>query len=96
MVQSLARIDYDDEIFKDFGLIIIDEVHHMGARNFSKIYQKMTAKYMLGISAEKNRDDGLYKIINWYMGPIFMQKNKNQMIWLLLKNLITKLQIKTE
>lgn len=70
MVQSLAKIDYDDEIFKDFGMIIIDEVHHMGARNFSKVYQKMSAKYMLGISAEKHRNDGAYKIINWYMGPI--------------------------
>lgn len=69
MVHSLAKIDYNDEIFKDFGMIIIDEVHHMGARNFSKVYQKMSAKYMLGISAERHRTDGLYKIINWYMGP---------------------------
>jgi superfamily II DNA or RNA helicase len=70
MVQSLAKIDYDDEIFKDFGMIIIDEVHHMGAKNFSKVYQKMSAKYMLGVSAERERNDGMYKIINWYMGPI--------------------------
>ena len=70
MVHSLAKIDYDDEIFKDFGLIIIDEVHHMGARNFSRVFQKMSTKYMLGISAERSRADGLYKIINWYMGPI--------------------------
>lgn len=70
MVQSLAKIDYDDELFKDFGMIIIDEVHHMGAKNFSKVFQKMSARYMLGISAEKKRNDGMYKIINWYMGPI--------------------------
>ncbi|AYV85033.1 MAG: putative ATP-dependent RNA helicase [Satyrvirus sp.] len=74
MVQSLARIDYNDEIFKDFGMIIIDEVHHMGARNFSKVYQKMSARYMLGISAERRRNDGLYKIINWYMGPILHEE----------------------
>ena len=70
MIQSLAKIEYDDTLFRDFGMIIIDEVHHMGARNFSKVYQKMSAKYMLGISAERNRNDGMYKIINWYMGPI--------------------------
>ncbi len=82
MVQSLAKIDYDDLIFKDFGMIIIDEVHHMGARNFSKVYQKMSAKYMLGISAEKSRNDGLYKIINWYMGPILHaeEQNPNEMV----------------
>lgn len=70
MVQSLVSRDYDDSIFKDFGMIIIDEVHHMGARNFSKVYQKISTKYMLGISAERQRNDGMYKIINWYMGPI--------------------------
>ena len=70
MIQSIAKIDYDDVIFKDFGLVIIDEVHHMGARNFSKVYQKISAKYMLGISAERQRNDRTYHIINWYMGPV--------------------------
>lgn len=83
MVQSLAKIDYDDEIFKDFGMIIIDEVHHMGAKNFSKVYQKMTSRYMLGISAEQKRNDGMYNIINWYMGPILHaeeQKPNNMVV----------------
>lgn len=82
MVQSLSKIDYNDEIFKDFGMIIIDEVHHMGARNFSKLYQKMSARYMLGISAERKRNDGLYKIINWYMGPILHEEPQkpNEMV----------------
>ena len=69
MVHSLAKRDYPSELFKDFGLIIIDEVHHMAARNFSNVFKKMTSKYMLGISAENSRSDKLFKIINWYMGP---------------------------
>lgn len=69
MVQSLTKIDYEDHIFKNFGLIIIDEVHHMGAKSFSKFFMKCTAKYMLGITAEQQRNDGLFKIINWFMGP---------------------------
>ena len=82
MIQSLAKIDYDDNIFKDFGLIIIDEVHHMAARNFSRVYQKISSKYMLGISAEHQRMDGLYKIINWYMGPIihYEEQKPNDMV----------------
>ncbi|MEM0354105.1 MAG: DEAD/DEAH box helicase family protein [Thermoplasmata archaeon] len=82
MLQSLTKIDYDDEIFKDFGMIIIDEVHHMGARNFSKIFRKVSAKYMLGISAEHRRNDGMFKIINWYMGPILHEEGErnNQMV----------------
>ena len=70
MVQSLARRDYDDAIFKDFGLIIIDEVHHMAARNYSTVFKKLTSKRMLGITAETERNDKLFKVINWYMGPV--------------------------
>jgi superfamily II DNA or RNA helicase len=82
MVQSLAKKDYDDQLFKDYGLIIIDEVHHMGARNFSKVYRKMTAKYMLGISAERSRNDRTYGLIHWYMGPILHaeEQKPNEMV----------------
>lgn len=70
MVHSLIKRDYDPQIFKNFGLVIIDEVHHMGAKNFSRAFQKVGAKYMLGISAERKRNDGMFCIINWHMGPI--------------------------
>ncbi len=70
MIHSLVQREYDPKIFKDFGLVIIDEVHHMGARSFSKFFLKLSAPYMLGISAETARDDGLYKILNMFMGPI--------------------------
>lgn len=82
MIQSLSKIDYDKSIFDDFGLIIIDEVHHMGAKVFSGFYKKISAKYMLGISAENSRNDRLYKVINWYMGPIlhFEDQKPNEMV----------------
>jgi superfamily II DNA or RNA helicase len=37
---------------------------------------------MLGISAERKRTDGLYKIINWYMGPILHaeEQKPNEMV----------------
>jgi superfamily II DNA or RNA helicase len=76
MIQSLTQKDYDLDLFKQFGMIIIDEVHHMGARNFSKFYQMVSAKYMLGITAEHTRPDGLYKIINWYMGPVIHREEQ--------------------
>lgn len=76
MIQSLSKRNYDDLIFRDFGMIIIDEVHHMGARNFSRFFQKSSAKYMLGITAERYRKDGMFKIINWYMGPILHDENQ--------------------
>lgn len=70
MVNSLCRREYDMNEMDKFDLIVIDEVHHMGAKFFSSFYKKYTAKYMLGISAENKRNDGTFKLIKWYMGPI--------------------------
>ena len=86
MIQSLSTKDYEDDIFKDFGLIIVDEVHHMGARNFSKFYNKITGKYMLGISAENSRNDGTYRIINWFMGPILHKEEQKPNTMVIVKN----------
>lgn len=71
MLQSLSlKNDYSDDIFDDFGLIISDEVHHLGAEKFSKIFQKASAPYMIGLSATPFRDDKLEKVIQYYIGDI--------------------------
>jgi len=82
MIHSLAMIDYDRKIFQDFGLIIIDEVHHMGSKVFSRFFQKISAKYMLGISAENRRNDGAFMLIQWFMGPIlhFEEQRQNSQV----------------
>jgi superfamily II DNA or RNA helicase len=67
-LQSLAMRDYDINIFKDFGLVIIDEVHHTGAEVFSKAFQNINSNIILGLSATLNRKDGLRKVFEYYIG----------------------------
>jgi len=79
MVQSLSMKEYDSETFSSFGLAIFDECHHLGAEVFSKSMQKVSSKYMLGLSATPNRKDGLRKVFEWYIGPIvYIDKKKNE------------------
>ncbi len=68
-VQSLSMKDYDEKIFSDFGLVIIDETHHMGGRTFHKAFYKINSPYMLGLTATPRRSDGMFKVIHWYIGP---------------------------
>ena len=70
MLQSISMKDYDLEIFEDFGFVIMDEVHHLGAETFSKALQKVNSTYMLGLSATPKREDKLEKVIYWYIGDI--------------------------
>jgi len=77
-LQSLAIRDYDNSIFSDFGLVIIDECHHIASEVFSKAFRKMNIRITLGLSATLNRKDGLRKVFEWYLGKsVYKIKNDN-------------------
>tara|TARA_B100001287_G_C22654292_1_gene516858 strand:+ start:93 stop:1547 length:1455 start_codon:yes stop_codon:yes gene_type:complete len=68
MIQSLSMKDYDSDLFNEFGLMIIDEVHHMGAEVFSQALSKVVTAYTLGLSATMERKDGLSKVFKMFIG----------------------------
>ena len=79
MVQSLSMKEYPEDTFESFGLAIFDECHHLGAEVFSRSMQKVSSKYMLGLSATPKRKDGLSKVFEWYMGDIvYKDEKKNE------------------
>ena len=84
MIQSLSLKEYDPSIFKDFGLVIYDEVHHLGARKFSKSLQKTSFEYTIGLSATPERQDDTMFVVNWNIGEILysMQRELNYKIWI--------------
>ena len=78
MVQSLSMKEYPEDTFEDFGFVIFDECHHLGAEVFCRCMAKVQSKYMLGLSATPNRKDGLRKVFEWYIGDIaYMTKEKS-------------------
>ena len=76
MAHSISCIEYEDNIFKDFGLVIYDEVHHLGSRMFSKCLLKTSAEYTVGLSATPERQDGMMKVVNWCIGDILYKMKK--------------------
>jgi superfamily II DNA or RNA helicase len=79
MMQSLSMKDYDASVARGFGLLIIDEVHHVSAPVFSRCLLKFCCPYMLGLSATPHRKDGLFKVIEWCIGPLFFSiQRENQ------------------
>lgn len=55
---------------------IVHNCHHTPARIFSNSLYKLGAKYTLGLSATPQRNDGLTKVIHWYLGD-FIHQEKN-------------------
>ena len=77
MLQSLSMKDYDKELFQDFGLTIVDEVHHISAEVFCRSLFKIVTKYMLGLSATMNRKDGLSKVFKMFLGDIVYKEKRD-------------------
>lgn len=78
MLQSLSSKDYDRALFREFGLTIVDETHHICTRMFSKSLLKYNTKYLLGLSATIERKDGLTNVLHWLMGPVLYQTHRSQ------------------
>lgn len=75
-LQSLSMKNYDECVFKDFGAVFLDEVHHLGAEVFSKALKKVNFKYAIGLTATPKRKDGLTKVFKWYLGDIAYESKK--------------------
>jgi hypothetical protein len=70
MLQSMARIDYPDELFRDFRITVCDEVHNTASKVFSQILFKLCCKYTIGLSATPKRSDGCEYVFKWHLGDI--------------------------
>ena len=69
MIQTMYNKAFPQEVYSQFGLTIIDEVHRIGSEEFSKTLLKTITPYMLGISATVERKDKLTKLLYMFIGP---------------------------
>ena len=68
MAQSLARRDDLGEMAKAYGLVVVDECHHVPAVTFERVVREMPVRYWLGLTATPYRRDHLEKLITMYCG----------------------------
>lgn len=73
MLQTLSQRPFEPKTFGSVGLLIVDEAHHIGARVFSQAMFKLCPKWTLGLTATPDRKDGLGHILNWFLGPTFIE-----------------------
>jgi len=70
VMQSVSRQGEVNPLVENYGQIIVDECHHVGATSFDAILKKTKAKFVLGLTATPIRRDGLQPIIFMQCGPI--------------------------
>ncbi len=71
IMQSMFEQDKSvKKIINQYGLVLVDECHHISATNFSRIISASDAKFVYGLTATPIRKDGHHPIIFMYCGPI--------------------------
>ncbi|MBP8127634.1 MAG: DEAD/DEAH box helicase, partial [Aeromonadaceae bacterium] len=70
VMQSVSRRGEVNPLVENYGQVIVDECHHVGAASFDAILKRTKAKYVLGLTATPIRRDGLQPIIFMQCGPI--------------------------
>ena len=69
-----------DKIRKEFGTIILDEMHHVSSPTFSKILDTNYARYKIGLSGTIERKDGKHVVFRDYFGSkVFKPPKENFM-----------------
>lgn len=70
MAQSLARREDLVEVTGGYGLVIVDECHHVPAVTFERFVRQIPVRGWLGLTATPYRRDRLESLISMYCGPV--------------------------
>ncbi len=70
MMQTLVRQpDLLAYAARAFGTVVLDEAHHAAAAGFSAVAAALPARYLLGLTATPDREDGLGPMVTALLGP---------------------------
>jgi hypothetical protein len=70
VMQSLSKNERFADLLDNYGQVIVDECHHVGAVSFDLLLRRAKAKYVIGLTATPVRRDGQQPIIFMQCGPI--------------------------
>jgi len=70
MMQTLARREDVAQLTSGYGLVVVDECHHVPAVTFERCVRQIPAARWLGLTATPYRRDGLHGMISMYCGPV--------------------------
>ena len=80
LIQSCLSDGEAKPFVKDYGMVIVDECHHVSSVSFEQVLRQVTATYVYGLTATPIRKDGHQPIIFMQCGKIrFISDAKSQM-----------------
>jgi superfamily II DNA or RNA helicase len=88
MVQSLARRDDVAQVTARYGLVVVDECHHVPAVTFERAVRQIPVRRWLGLTATPYRRDRLESMMSMYCGPVRHRMSQPEAAQLLNRQLL--------
>lgn len=77
-IQTLVK--YIPQISREFGLVVLDEMHHVSSPTFSKVVDAMFARYKVGLSGTIERKDQKHVVFkDYFSSKIYKPPKENTM-----------------
>lgn len=73
-IQSLVK--HIPRINREFGMVILDEMHHVSSPTFSKVIDGMFSRYKIGLSGTIERKDQKHVVFKDYFGSTIFKPDK--------------------
>ena len=70
---------YINEYGDRFGLLVVDEIHHLPAPTYQQIPEMSIAPYRLGLTATYERADGKHELLADLIGPVVYQEEIDEL-----------------
>lgn len=70
MIQSLVRGEKVVDLVANYGQVIVDDCHHLPAASIERVLAEVKARYIVGLTATRQRRDGHHPIAEMQLGPV--------------------------
>jgi hypothetical protein len=70
-IQTLYGKEFEAGSFDNFGLAILDEVHHWTGKEYSNFFYNIPCKKIIGLSATLYKTKNLFPILQYSIGSVF-------------------------
>jgi len=78
-IQTLSSIESTNSFYDDFGLVIVDEAHHSSALTWFNVIGNFNAKYVYGVSATPDRENGTYDLVRMAIGNVISEVKRDKL-----------------
>lgn len=80
VINSIYNLYQEDKSFFDkFGMVIVDECHHIPATMYTTVLNNISSYYKIGITGTIKRPDGKHTILYDVIGPVLLTINASDL-----------------